>query len=381
MGQTLTEIAKTLKESDKKVQLIYAFNGVGKTRLSVEFKNLVYPKTDCDNEENSNPLKVLYYNAFTEDLFYWDNDLEHGQNRVLKIQPNSFTDWLLNEEGKENEIAECFMAYTNAKTTPNFIENFSKVSFSTKNENGDIVQNIKISKGEESCFIWSVFYTMLTLVLSELSESEENRSSDKFNSLEYIFIDDPVTSLDENHLIKLAVDLSALIRKHSKSFRFVITTHNPLFFNVLCNELRKLNKSKTNKDENKEKPEVFKKFILNKEENNTYRLESQPNDSPFSYHLFLLSEIKKAIDSNSLQKYHFNMVRNILEKTSTFLGIKDWGDLLNGEAEKNYLTRIVNISSHSKFSSMESINITDEDRDVLKNLMKLMTDRYHFRVQ
>ena len=383
MGQTLTEIAQTLKESNKKVQLIYAFNGVGKTRLSVEFKNLVYPKTDCDNEENSNSLKVLYYNAFTEDLFYWDNDLEHDQNRVLKIQPNSFTYWLLNEEGKENEVSECFTRYVNTKTTPNFIEDFSQVTFSTKNENGDIIQNIKISKGEESCFIWSVFYTMLTLVLSELSESEENRSSDKFNNLKYIFIDDPVTSLDENHLIKLAVDLSALIRKHSKSFRFVITTHNPLFFNVLCNELRKLNKPKSNKgnNEDKEKTEVFKKFILRKEEDNTYHLESQPNDSPFSYHLFLLSEIKKAIDSNSLQKYHFNMVRNILEKTSTFLGITDWGDLLNGEAEKNYLARIVNISSHSKFSSMESINITDEDRDVLKNIMKIMTEKYHFRIQ
>lgn len=364
MGQTLTDIAKKLKESNKKVQLIYAFNGVGKTRLSVEFKNLVSPKSDYDSEENSNPLKVLYYNAFTEDLFYWDNDLEHDQNRVLKIQPNSFTYWLLNEEGKENEIAECFMAYTNAKTTPNFIENFSKVSFSTKNENGDVIQNIKISKGEESCFIWSVFYTMLTLVLSELSESEENRSSDKFNNLKYIFIDDPVTSLDENHLIKLAVDLSELIKMSPERLHFVITTHNPLFFNVLCNELGNA-----------------AKYTLRKEEDNTYSLEEQKSDSPFSYHLFLLSEIKKAIDSNSLQKYHFNMFRNILEKVSTFLGVAKWGDLLTGEAEKNYLTRIVNISSHSKFSSMESINITDEDRDVLKNLMKVMTERYHFRIQ
>lgn len=38
MGQTLTEIAQTLKDANKKVQLIYAFNGTGKTRLSREFK-------------------------------------------------------------------------------------------------------------------------------------------------------------------------------------------------------------------------------------------------------------------------------------------------------------------------------------------------------
>ena len=44
MGETLTEIAQELKNSPKKVQLIYAFNGAGKTRLSRAFKELVSPK-------------------------------------------------------------------------------------------------------------------------------------------------------------------------------------------------------------------------------------------------------------------------------------------------------------------------------------------------
>ena len=34
MGKTLKEIAQELKDNNKKVQLIYAFNGNGKTRLS-----------------------------------------------------------------------------------------------------------------------------------------------------------------------------------------------------------------------------------------------------------------------------------------------------------------------------------------------------------
>lgn len=57
-----------------KVQLIYAFNGNGKTRLSSTLKELVDPKGD-DRPDDHLP-KILYYNAFTEDLFYWDNDLE-----------------------------------------------------------------------------------------------------------------------------------------------------------------------------------------------------------------------------------------------------------------------------------------------------------------
>ena len=88
MGKTLTEIAQTLKDANKKVQLIYAFNGVGKTRLSREFKELVAPKTEGEETDEEKPIKVLYYNAFTEDLFYWDNDLDEDTNRKLIKESN-----------------------------------------------------------------------------------------------------------------------------------------------------------------------------------------------------------------------------------------------------------------------------------------------------
>ena len=51
MEKSLNEIAKQLKDDNKKVQLIYAFNGTGKTRLSREFKSLVDPKHDIEAEE------------------------------------------------------------------------------------------------------------------------------------------------------------------------------------------------------------------------------------------------------------------------------------------------------------------------------------------
>ena len=70
---TLSEIAEQLQNSTAKVQLIYAFNGVGKTRLSEEFKRLASLKKSDDEDEFT---RIIYYNAFTEDLFYWDNDLD-----------------------------------------------------------------------------------------------------------------------------------------------------------------------------------------------------------------------------------------------------------------------------------------------------------------
>ena len=118
--------------------------------------------------------------------------------------------------------------------------------------------NIKISKGEESNFIWSVFYTLLDQVIETLNIAEEGeRDTEKFNQLGYIFIDDLVSSLDENHLIELAVNLAKLIKSSKSVLKFVITTHNPLFYNVLHNEFRKI---------------THKKYILKKLENGEYEL-------------------------------------------------------------------------------------------------------------
>ena len=125
MGKSLTEIAQTIKDTEKKVQLIYAFNGVGKTRLSREFKELVAPKNE-DEEQEESKIKVIYYNAFTEDLFYWDNDLDEDKNRKLVIRPNGFTKWILEEQGQEGNIITHFQHYTNNdKLTPSFNQEYT----------------------------------------------------------------------------------------------------------------------------------------------------------------------------------------------------------------------------------------------------------------
>ena len=100
----------------------------------------------------------------------------------------------------------------------------------------------------------------------------------------------------------------------------------------------------------------------------TFTLTEQTNDAPFSYHLFLLSEIENAITSNDIRKYHFSFLRNILEKTSTFLGYVHWKDLLLNEAEGSreaYYNRIINLSSHSKHHGEETSVLEDNDKRVL----------------
>lgn len=366
MSKSLDDIAQELKNSQKKVQLIYAFNGTGKTRLSRIFKELIVPKTQESTELARN--KVLYYNAFTEDLFYWDNDLNTDKELKLKIQPNSFTKWVLEEQGQDQNIIENFQRYTDEKLTPNFSQDFSEVSFSFQRGDDSPEMYIKISKGEERNFIWSIFYTLLEVVIAELNTPEiDDRSTRDFNELEYIIIDDPVSSLDENHLIALALDISDLIKKSESNVKFIITTHNPLFYNVLHNQLNSAGK-----------------FVLEKLENGEYELKEQQYDSPFSYHLYLKSEIEKAIKTDTLQKYHFNLLRNILEKTSTFLGYERWGELLPKDPDGSNptearLSRIINLYNHSKHSSEDTTILKNEEKSILINLLQVLDETYHFK--
>lgn len=367
MGQSLTEISQTLRSADKKVQLIYAFNGSGKTRLSREFKQLIAPKELEEEQEEDSGIKILYYNAFTEDLFFWDNDLETDSDRKIKIQPNSFTDWVLREQGQDRNIVENFQLLTNDKLTPQFNEEFTEVRFSFERGNEDDTEFVKISKGEESCFIWSVFFSLMEQVVSVLNIAEkENRETDQYDKLEYIFIDDPVSSLDDTHLIELAVNISELIKSSTSDLKFIITTHNPLFYNVLFNEFNRVKKTK--------------KWILEKLNDGTFSVNELENDSPFSYHLFLLAELEKAIQpAGEIKKFHFNFLRNILEKTSTFLGYNKWEELLPQESREAYYRRIINLSSHSKQHGEEVAIVEENDKRVLGFLVNEIKRMYGFK--
>lgn len=375
MSKTLAEIARQLKDANKKVQLIYAFNGTGKTRLSREFKQLIAPKGYGDEEDDPPALsrtKILYYNAFTEDLFYWDNDLALDAQPRLRIQPNSFTDWLLailRDLGQDGNIIRYFQHYTSDKLTPHFSEDFSEVTFSLERGDDESLGNLKISKGEESNFIWSIFYTLLDQVISTRNVPEpEDRETREFDQLEYVFIDDPVSSLDENHLIELAVNLAGLIKASPADLKFVITTHSPLFYNVLHNEL---DLKKSGKKEGC--------YLLDRLEDGTFDLSIKYGDSnkSFSYHLHLRQVLEQAIASDQVQRYHFTLLRNLYEKTASFLGYPQWSGLLPDD-KLAYLNRIIQFTSHSTLSNESVTEPTQQEKRTVKFLLDHLVANYGY---
>ncbi|MCQ4241007.1 anticodon nuclease [Stutzerimonas stutzeri] len=382
MGKTLKEIAEEIKGIKKKVQLIYAFNGTGKTRLSREFKQLIAPKVDAneDGDMADQPglsrNKILYYSAFTEDLFYWDNDLSGDAEPRLKIQPNTFTDWILMDQGQDQNVITTFQRYTNDKLTPRFnaeqkdeqtgevnLKAFSEVTFSLERGNDDERSgNLKISKGEESNFIWSIFYTLLEQVIGVLNVAEPtDRETDQFNQLEYVFIDDPVSSLDEDHLIQLAVNLGQLIKSSESGVKFIVSTHSALFYNVLYNEVG-----------------AKSGYILSRLDDGTYVHEEKEGDSnkSFSYHLHIKSLIEQAVATNSVQRYHFALLRNLYEKTANFLGYRRWSELLP-EDKKAYASRVMNFYPHNTLSNEEIAEPTPPEKEMVGLLLeKLNTYGY-----
>ena len=85
----IKELAKQLKDVNEYITIIYAFNATGKTRLQVAYK-------DVTKAENKGNHAGVYYNAFSEDLFIWDNDEEnHNENIKLDIKSQSIMSNLL----------------------------------------------------------------------------------------------------------------------------------------------------------------------------------------------------------------------------------------------------------------------------------------------
>lgn len=348
LEEVVTNIQNKLNaQTDKKrIIAIYAFNGIGKTRLSNQIGN----ESDNTGGEGENEwIKKLSYNAFFEDIFTWDNE-----NCILHCNSNHEIIKLVKDQWLEAKIIDNFrdimwVSAIKLEPDPNFDE--WEVKFKIASGDDASADNIKISRGEESIFVWSVFYTILEEVVSELLTNKSDRSTDKFNDLEYIVIDDPVSSIDDTRIITVALKLIEIIKSNQNNqIKFLITTHHALFFNVIVNSFK--NADGIN----------FKWFSLSKN-SQIFKLKKQ-GESPFSYHLRVKDILQKVINDNAVEKYHFNLFRALLEKTANFLGYDNWYDCVsweNGQA----LVKLLNHHSHNRLSELEWRELPDDNKKLL----------------
>lgn len=346
-----------LKGGNNDFILMYAYNGTGKTRLSMEFKNVGKLKKDIARD-------TLYFNAYTEDLFYWDNDIEEDTHRVLKINDKSQFFSGFKELALEGKIFNYLERYAEF----NFQINYTtwEVSFSREItvrkkqiETTETADNIKVSRGEENIFIWCVFLAICELVID---------GAEVYNWVKYLYIDDPISSLDDNNAIAVACDLSKLLRRNTVGLKTVISSHHSLFFNVMCNEL---------------KPTNHKRYFLHRcRSSNTYTLRAT-DDTPFLHHVAMLSELHNAIISGKLYTHHFNVMRSILERTATFFGFDDFSYCLHKEDVNNddvLYERALNLLSHGKYSAFEPKEMGEDNKQLFKDIFNAFMARYRFNL-
>lgn len=341
-------LRKMLK--DKKYILLFAHNGVGKTRLSMGFKDVGKANGNTD---------TLYFNAFTEDLFSWDNDLNNDTQRVLKLNSGSrFFSGLeeLEMDTRIRPLLRCYADFDFKIDTDNWT-----VSFEREIRQGDgnkVVDHIKISRGEENIFIWCFFLAVAQLAIDE---------QEAYKWIKYIYIDDPISSLDDNNAIAVASHLAQLL-KSQNNIRSIISSHHALFFNVMWNELNGERKK-------------FRPYFLDIDAGTQGYNLRYTKDTPFFHHIALLEQLRKAVESDKLYTYHFSILRNILEKTAIFHGFKNFSACIKkdpDDPEGIMYARMINVLSHSNYSLFESIEMVPENKQNFKKLLSGFMKNYRF---
>lgn len=357
--------------------LLYAYNRTGKTRLSMEFKDVGKRRT------RSNPAGIadtLYFNAYTEDLFTWDNDLDGDEVRQLQLNDrttffNGLRDLALDETiaGYLNRYADFDfdIDYTNWKIS------FSKEVFRQRRgaEPERITEtNIKISRGEQNIFIWCLFMAICERMLD---------GHESYQWVKFLYIDDPISSLDDNNAIAVACDLAKLLRRAASRqdengapapIKVVFSSHHALFFNVMCNEL-----GRAKEDE----PKVSHKryFLHRPNDDGKYTLRAT-EDTPFFHHVASLAELQLAAapGSGKLYTFHFNALRSIMEKTASFFGHADISfclKALNTEDVALY-NRALNLLSHGKYAIHEPTEMGEDNKDLFRRILSDFTTQFQF---
>ncbi|CAL65655.1 AAA family ATPase [Christiangramia forsetii] len=353
------EIAKELYELEHKICLIYAFNATGKTQLSVGYKN--YTKA-----QNGGRHTGVYYNAYSEDLFVWDNDEEHqNENVKLGIKGSSLnthhsllldTPILIEKLSLYNPN---YIFELNLYEDGNREKGIASISF-YEDENKGIP--IKISRGQEKIFIWC-FYLALFDVETFTGDGEQDA---------HLFIDDPVSSMDENNIYLTTESIINLIDGVFPNKKVIITTHHIGLFSILANRFTKGEKSKIFESQTKT-------YLLQKDIN-TGELSLNEKNGVFLFHLHLLKTLEDAIN-DELFVYHFALLRQLLEHIASFLGRPRIGYVLNqiGMEDASMVSDKINSLSHQDVYRTKSNLMSDKDIPLFEEIFSKIIEKYRFK--
>lgn len=273
--------------------------------------------------------------------------------------------------------------------------NFNRTVYNKDKDINETLDSIKISRSEESLFILCFFLAIVDIVLKQ-----NNEESKSYEWVKYIYIDDPVSSLDDEHIIKIAVYIANLFKINEeenkrrktpikKILPVIVSTHHTLFYNIMYNEWYKKDKC--------ESYFLSVKKIEVPDENNKrlMRYKSKYNikdtsDTPFFYHVAMINNLVEASKSGQLFIYHFAILRSILEKTSSFFGYTHFQECLKINKDKKidnmlnddiYYKRAIQALNHGGHSLFEPVEMTDDTKKIFSATLTLFLDNFKFNIE
>lgn len=231
-----------------------------------------------------------------------------------------------------------------------------------------------MSRGEQNIFIWCVFMVICERMLDGHESYQEKK---------YLYIDDPISSLDDNNAISIACDLAKLIRRAVSlqnsdgalaPIKVIFSSHHALFFNVMCNEAgRSIDGAPSVK---------YRRYFLRRSSDNSYMLQST-EDTPFFHHVATLAELKRAADPNKgkLYTFHFNALRSVMEKTASFFGhtsIAFCLKALDNEEDRALFNRALNLLSHGAYAIHEPTEMGEDNKELFRRILHEFITRFNF---
>ncbi len=95
----------------------------------------------------------------------------------------------------------------------------------------------------------------------------------------------------------------------------------------------------------------------------------------------MLKELHAAVKTGKLYTYHFNILRSIMEKSATFHGYNNVGDIIKHDPDDEDGTlhfRYVNLLSHGGYSLFDPVVMMEENKEIFREILNDFMDKYCF---
>lgn len=326
--------------------------------------------------QDQNYFKVLEdQKNITEKIKVYESALDKVSSSISKAK-EQLSESVKGAE-KVNEYMQSFFQHDDIKIE---VTEDNRFKMSRNNEPAK-----NLSEGEKTAISFAYFMTSLEDKNTKLDET-------------IVFIDDPVSSLDNNHLFNTYAFIKSKLANCGQLF---ISTHNLEFFNLMKDflvEIREQNNNKKKMYSNDRKKDLPKLpcYLVQKEWNKTIN-QSKIIDLPKelkiykSEYIYLFSVM---LDFEHCNEANFNMMyllpnvgRRFLEG---YLGLrypdgKSWKDkfdkLVKDETQRNLIYKFVNEFSHNQ-SNMRSLKFPDmeECKDAINIIIEGLrnNDKDHY---